>query len=212
MDILEDESLLEEKELLTTIWTKPTLTFEFIFKYCPKKYVNYLLVIGGIVNAVDRNYQHFTENGNFSIINFIAIIGLGGLFGWIFSKIYASLLSWTGKWLNGKADGDQLTTVVAWATIPFICSSVLLIPRLLMSGDNSFSYNIQEQGISKFVAFVLIALIQLVLSCWSLVIIVKGIAVVQKFDTRKATLNAFLPLFVIVVPIILIAVIFNLIH
>jgi hypothetical protein len=31
----------------------------------------------------------------------IAIL-FGGIFGWLFSYIYAAILSWTGEWINGK--------------------------------------------------------------------------------------------------------------
>ena len=209
-NILDDESLLDEKDLLKTIWTKPTPTLEFILKNCPRKYVNYLLILGGVVNAVGRSYQRLTEHSNYSVINFIVIVFFGGIIGWIISNIYAMLLSWTGKWLKGKADMDQFLTVLAWATIPFICSLVPMILRLLIFGNDYFDF--REQNIPIIIIYSSLMLIQLSLSIWTLVITIKGIALIQNFDSKKATLNAFMPLFVIMIPILIIVGIIYLVH
>ena len=82
MDILDQEILLNEKDLLITIWTNPKLTFDFILKYCPKKYVATLLTLGGITNAIDRNYDRLFGHNNISIIMLIMLIVFGGIFGW----------------------------------------------------------------------------------------------------------------------------------
>jgi hypothetical protein len=205
MDILDQENLLDEKDLLITIWTKPTLTFDFILKYCPKKYVTSLLILGGMVNALDQNYQHLLLHRWFYSILILAIVMiLGGLFGWIFSYIYAALLSWTGGWIKGKASTEQFMTVLSWAMVPSICTFILLLPKLLFFGSGNIDVDFNDQSILKIIAYVLIIATDLILSIWTLVIMIRGIAFIQKFNVKKAIWNAVLPLLVITVPIFII--------
>ena len=84
MEILDKDILLNEKDLLITIWTKPKLTLGYVLKYCPNKYVNVLLLLGGVANVVNLNYQHFVADKSFSTIFFLIIIILSALLGWIF--------------------------------------------------------------------------------------------------------------------------------
>jgi hypothetical protein len=205
MDILDDEILFDEKNLLMTIWTKPTLTLTYILKHCPKKYVTSLLILGGMVNALNQNFQHLLLHKWFySILLLTIVMILGGLFGWIFSYLYAALLSWTGGWIKGKANTDQFMTVLSWAMVPSICTIILLLPELLFFENGIVDIDIHEQSILKIVAYVLIIGSDFVLAIWTLVIMIKGIALVQKFSIKKAIWNAILPLLVIVIPVFII--------
>lgn len=205
MDILDQEILLNEKDLLITIWTKPKLTLEFIFKYCPKKYVTSLLILGGVVNAIDQNYQHLLWHRYYFIIIIFIVMVIGGIFGWLFGYIYAALLSWTGKWINGKASTDQFITVISWALVPTISSLILLIPKLLIFGEGFFDIDISELSSSKAVAYLLITSMEGLLSIWALVILIKGIMLIQNFNVGKAVLNIILPLIAIIIPVFIIA-------
>jgi hypothetical protein len=205
MDILDQENLLDEKDLLITIWTKPKLTLEFILKYCPKKYVTSLLILGGMVNALNQNYQHLILHRWFySILILTIVMILGGLFGWIFSYLYAALLSWTGGWIQGKANTDQFMTVLSWAMVPSICTFILLLPKLLFFGDGLLDIDSHEQSFSRIAAYVIIVLSELFLSIMTLVISIKGIALIQNFSIKKAIWNAVLPLLVLVIPLFVI--------
>jgi hypothetical protein len=197
MDILDQDILLDEKDVLITIWTKPKLTLGYILKYCPNKYVNVLLMLGGVTNAVNLNYQHFVSDNSFSATLFMIVMVLGGILGWIFSYIYAALLSWTGEWLNGQANTYQFLTVIAWSAVPTISSLILMIPNILMMGDTKPSFSVT-------ISYYLIAGLEIAVSTWSTVILIKGISLVQKFKIGKAILNACLPLIVIIVPILMI--------
>ncbi len=201
MDILNDEILLNEKDLLITIWTKPKLSLEFILKYCPNKYVNALLVLGGITNAFDKKSTQFITYNSISPISLLVVLIFGGLFGWLFSYLYAVMLKWTGTWLNGKAKTDQFLTVIAWSLIPSISSLILMIPKQLLFGDGLFIINIRELLNPKDIIYLVFAIIELGLSIWTLVILIKGIALIQNFNTGKSILNAVLPLLVLIVPL-----------
>ena len=119
--------------------------------------------------------------------------------------MYAALLSLTGGWIKGKASSDQFITVISWAQVPIISSLILLIPKILFFGENLFDFDISEQSNSKVIAYTLIYLIEGILAIWTLVISIKGIMLIQKFNIRKAILNAILPLLAIIIPIFIIA-------
>jgi hypothetical protein len=204
MDILNDDILLNEKDLLITIWTKPKLSLEYILKSCPNKYVTILLILSGITNALDRNNWYLASRSSISTVFLIIILIIGGLSGLLLGKIYAAMLNWTGNWLNGKANTDKFLTVIAWSTIPSICSLILLIPNFLFLGDGKFRLDFNDLLNRNAIIFFAILFINLALSIWSLVILVKGISLIQNFSNGKALLNAVLPALVFLVPIIII--------
>jgi len=85
------------KEIFSKIWTKPREVFKFINDRHYGKYVNLLLLLGGISRAFDRAS---TKNmgDQMSILEILGVcIIIGGLLGWISYYFYAALLSWTGK-------------------------------------------------------------------------------------------------------------------
>jgi hypothetical protein len=200
MDILDGENLLSEKDLFTTIWTDPKLALGVILKHYPKKHVTKLLVLGGIANTINRNAQQFSQHG---IVYMLIIIALGGLFGWIFSYIYAMMLSWTGGWLKGKADSDQFLTVLAWSMIPNICFLFPAILRMIIFGAKT-NISFDGQDMPTTVLFLSILGVEIILGIWAMFILIKGISLIQNFNIGKAILNACLPIAVIVVPILMI--------
>ncbi len=203
MDILDEELLVVEDDLLKTIWTKPTLTFQYLFKFCPDKYVTLLLVLSGIVSAFERS----SKDSHLSpVITFAIAIIIGGLCGRLFGYISSALLSWTGRWLKGTGTTKEFMTVTAWAMIPSICSLGLVIISMVLTGHVSISLDLTAQDKTSLILPVLISMGHLALQFWTLVIFVKGIAVVQNFSIKKATLNLFLPMLIIVVPLVILAV------
>ena len=170
---------------MSTIWTKPKLTLEFIFNHFPRKYVTGLLILGGVANAINHSVENAAGHPYLFVIVFIFVVVFGGLFGWIFSFLYAALLSWTGKWINGRAKTDQFMTVIAWAMVPSICSLILVIPKLIIFGDSMFQINIDEHNtITKNIYYILQS-IDAILSIWTTVILVKGIYLIQNFMLVK---------------------------
>ena len=206
------ERILEESETLssdikddnifTKIWTKPKDTLKYILKNYPEKYVTILLVLGGIVNAIDRaSNKDMGDNMSIASVLGIAII-FGGLFGWISYYIYAWGMSVTGEWLNGKSKPSEFRTVIAWSLIPSICSLFLLIPELIIFDDDLFKSVPLNESFFNGMSWIVFGLIEITLGIWSLVILVNGISLIQNFGTGKSILNMFLPGLVFIIPII----------
>ena len=204
MDATIQDELLKENDLLTTIWTKPKLTLEFIITNCPKKYLVWLITLGGIATAINGTQVNIASHKTFSIAILLFAIFFGAVAGWISSYLYAWLLSWTGEWINGHGKVSQFIVVIAWAMIPLICSLVLLIPKFIIFGNNTFSIEVTELNTLETFFYYLFEFIKTILSIWAFIILIAGISLIQKFNFAKAILNSLLPVIAIIIPILLI--------
>ena len=196
---------ITEDNLLLKIWIAPKATLEFVLNYCPHKYVLLLFALGGISRSIDRaSTKGMGDNMSAVSILTISIIA-GGLFGWLSYYFYAWLLEVTGKWLKGNASFSQFKTILAWSLVPTAFSLLLLIPELMIFGDEIFKSETYSPNWITDMVLMLFALMEITLGIWTLVILIKGISLIQNFSTGKSVLNAFLPALLILVPIILLA-------
>ena len=188
---------------MITIWTKPKATLEFIFANRLKTHTKLLFVLGGIANSVAKAQVNIAEHRTLSIAVLIFAVIVGGLFGLLFYYIYAALLSWTGNWLDGKARTNQFATVLAWSLIPSICILILLVPKFVIFGDKTFSIDTNELNRLSLILYYFFVAIEVLLSIWTIIILITGISLIQGFNVGKALLNSILPIFVITIPIFL---------
>lgn len=214
-----DENLIEtksdiklsDKEIFTQIWTSPRLVLRYINDNKYDKFVTILLVLAGISKAFD---QAISKNlgDNMSLIALIGIcIVSGGLLGWVFYYIFAAMISWTGTWLNGTGNTKSMLRVVAHSSIPAIVSMIFLIPEIVLYRNGNFqsTFDINTSETNLIIIFYSILFLKICLLIWSMVIMVAGISEVQKFSIGKSLLNMFLPVFMFVTTIIIIALIIN---
>ncbi|SNR86386.1 Yip1 family protein [Hymenobacter mucosus] len=203
------KSEVQEDNLLSQIWFSPKDTLQYIIQHCPDKYVPLLLCLGGIVRAIDRaSLKDMGDKMSTASIIPMAIIG-GGLFGWLTYYLYAWLLSVTGKWLNGRASFSILKSVLAWSLVPSLLTLVLLVPQVALFGDELFKSEPAFQSKVYHIIWIILEFAGAGLSLWSVVILVKGISLVQGFTTGRAITNLFMPALVVVLPLIILAVLFR---
>jgi len=189
----QENKTVNESKLIFEIWIKPTQTLKYILNSCPEKYVTLFIVLGGVSKAISKaSEKNAGDNMSTMLVLTYAIIG-GALFGWISYYIYAFFLSITGKWINGKAEPNQFRTVLAWASVPTLSSLILLMPELLIFGDDLFRSELSNSDLLYQILYSTFVLIELVLGIWTLVISVKGISIIQEFGIGKSILNLFLP-------------------
>ena len=191
-------------QLIYSIWSRPKITLEYVLEKCPKKYVFVFLVLGGIVRAINRASDRGMGDTMSTAGVLTLSIVIGGLIGWMFYYIYAWALSFTGNWLNGKADPETFRTIIAWSLVPTITTLILLIPELLIIGDQLFKSEFTFLTTFQSVAMIGFGLIELALWIWSLVILVIGIKIIQGFTTGKAIFNIILPVLVLGIPLLII--------
>ncbi len=210
-ELVKDEQqqklVLSDKEIFSKIWFSPRIVFRFIEQNMYAKFGPVLLILAGISSALSRAASNGSGD-TMSLWEVIAIsIFFGGLLGWISYYIYAALLSWTGNWLKGQGDTKSLVRMLAHAAIPTIAGLVLIFAQIGVFGNSVFeSYHFIDPTDLPLVAFYyLIASLEVVLGVWTMVLVIISISEVQKFSLGKAILNALLPIFVIAIPIALIA-------
>jgi len=199
-------NFISDKKLFTKIWTSPRDVFKFLNTYKYDKYVTLLLILGGITRTFDRaSSKNMGDTLSIEVVILLCIV-IGALFGWLSYYIFAALLNWTGKWLKAKGNIDSLLRVIAYALIPSIFSLLLLIPQIAIYGNELFKSDgdVSSAGLIPNIIVYSSIFIEFVLAIWSLVLIVIGISEVQKLSIGKSILNLFLPVIVVIVPIILI--------
>ena len=139
-----------------------------------------------------------------AIIGIACLLGpLGGLLRlWISSY----LIRWSGSWIGGKATRQHLKTAIAWASVPDVFALALWILALLLLGSDMFTEEKPRLDAHPmlWIPFIAIALLEVVLGVWTLVLLCHTIAEVQGFRSAWRGLgNVVLAGAVIVVPLLL---------
>lgn len=197
---------LSDQDIFTKIWTEPRKVFKFINDTQYEKYLYILLIFAGIVRAFDRaSSKDMGDDSSLFSILFSCIV-FGGMLGWISYYIYAALLSWTGKWLNGAGNTSSIYRILAYAMIPSILGLIFLFLQIAVFGQDYFKSNTDylESNIVGSIVFWSAFTMEILLSLASFVFMVIGLSEVQKFSIGKAIVNLLLPIAFIVVPIVLI--------
>lgn len=207
-----NETGFNDGNLVFKIWFEPKATLQYILSNCPDQYVLLLFSLGGISRSINRvSNKGMGDNMSTASILIISIIA-GGLFGWLSYYLYAWVLEVTGKWLNGNATFSQFKTILAWSSVPIATSLLLLIPELYIFGDNFFKSEVYSYEWNSTLFLLIFAIIEMILSIWSLVILIKGIGLVQNFTIGKSILNAILPAFLIFIPLFMLGLIIGSLH
>jgi hypothetical protein len=209
LDSLNEDVQLTDKQVFTEIWTNPRMVFKYINENRYEKYMIALLFLAGVSSSIDRaSLKNMGDKSELLSIIGLSIV-LGGLFGWISYYLYSAMLSWTGKWLDGQGDTKSILRVLSHALLPSIISIVFLIPQIAVYGNEIFKSNgdISSAGIIPNIMVYSCMAVDVVLGVWTMILCVLAISEVQKLSIGKSILNLLLPLFVIIVPILLIVLI-----
>jgi hypothetical protein len=189
---------LTDRDVLTHIWVYPRKVFRFIHETGYTNYFYLLLIVSGIISTLQRKLDKGIEQ-NEVVSVFIMAILFGGLFGWLGTYIYASLISFTGKWLDGKAKTHRILRTLAYANIPFVCSIIVYIIQLYFIKYDTLNTSFSEG--ERDTIFYMFISINAILTLWTVVLSVVGIAEVQAFSIGKAILNLVLPWLMLAVPL-----------
>jgi hypothetical protein len=195
-----------EKIIFIKIWTNPRQIFKYINDHHHDKYATALLVLSGISRAFDRaSLRDMGDSQSLEMIIGICII-VGGLFGWMTYCMYAALISWTGTWLKSKGDTKSILRIISYAMLPSAIALVFLIPQIIVYGNEVFKSegNITSAGLLPNILVYGSMLFEFILGIWTIVFCVIGISEVQKLGIGKSILNLFLPVIVVVVPMLVI--------
>lgn len=192
-----------------SMWFRPRDTISQITATNSTGAILLLAALNGFSQALDRaSINGLGDQYDWPILIIICLI-FGTFSGLLMLLVGAALLRWTGNWIGGAANREQLRTAIAWSSVPIIWALLLWIPILLLLGQQAFTSEmpILNQDPMRLYAFWSIAGLEVIIAIWSLVLFVKSISQVQKFSVWKAIVNIILALGVVAVPIVTIALI-----
>lgn len=207
IEIGENKKGINEANLWLNIWLKPTATMDFALRNCPTKYVTLFFILAGISDAIDRAVQKNIGDNDSLVFVLTTAIFVGAISGPIGSYIYSWALSYTGKWINGIGTASEFRTVVAWASFPVITSLILVILEIVFFGNELFKSNPSIDTYLGLYTWYFLAFLEFLLGIWGLVILVKGVMLVQGFKAGKAILNVLFPGLVILMVILVVVLI-----
>ena len=193
---------------LISIWTNPRSTIQSIIEDDPERMVILLASLGGILTALNRaSTRNMGDKYPWLAIVAMAIV-IGPFGGILRVYIHAALLRWTGSWIGGKADQEQLRAAVAWSFVPFVCTMAIWIPELILFREEMFVSNTPRIEASMSLAMTIFALsiVEIALFIWTIVLMAKCVGQVQGFSAWKGLGNMTLSGLVFVVPILVIVV------
>ncbi|RYG13499.1 MAG: YIP1 family protein [Chitinophagaceae bacterium] len=196
---------LNDREVFSKIWLQPRKVFQFINRTGYSNHFYLLLFISGIISGLQRKFDKGIEQDQ--VVSTIVVAAIfGGLFGWLGTYIYASLISLTGTWISGKAKTHRIFRMLAYANIPFACSIFIYIIQLYL-----IKYNITSTFSSSGQIIIHYGLIaaKVIFVVWTAILYVIGIAEVQEFSIGKAILNLMAPVLLFVIPIALLLLYFS---
>jgi len=206
-----DLETFTHRELFVKIWRSPRRVFRYMHQRGIDDFVQTLLLLAGIFNAFDRAIEK-NLGDSMSLLSVIGFSVFGGaLLGWISYYLYAALLSWTGKWIGGRASSKELVRVLAYGMQPAITALVFLMLQIAIYGEAVFQEDLDLTKGSSFdkVFYYTSVFCEIVLSIWSFVLILIGISEVQNVGLFEAFLNLILPIFIVLLPILLISVLYS---
>ncbi len=186
-------------ESLVTIWTEPRETIRRIVAVNPRFWVKRLAVLAGL--EVGVNMWHRWP-GQASPATLVA-----GLIVWPLLMIpMLYLVAWliriTGRTLGGQAEAPALRAALAWAYVPLVAMlPLILVSTVLAPGGEPASR-------LATVVMLLIAVLSLAASSWTLVIECQGVAEVQGYASAWRGLgNVLLALLVVVAASVVVGVV-----
>ncbi|MCC5943425.1 MAG: YIP1 family protein [Bernardetiaceae bacterium] len=214
LDEIEETRKFTDKEIFLHIWTAPRAVFEYIDKYQYSKHIIVLLMLAGISNAFDRAANNNSGDA-MSLWGVIAsALLLGGVSGWISYYIYAGLVSWTGKLVDGQGNTKSILNVLAYASVPSILSLLLLVIQIALYGNGVFQEDPDFMDSNEFATILFYGsmFLELILVVWTLVLSIIAISVAQKISIPKAIANALFPVLLLIIIVLLFILVFKILQ
>ena len=167
------------------IWVAPKETLRAVVDYDPKHRFTTLSFIYGFLWMLSMcqtiSLGHFYGVIAITVASIILAIPVG----YILMSISTLFFLWTGKLFRGKANFFEVRAAVAWANVPSLVTIVTWIIMMVAYGSRLFMAD-KGKIEPSFGLPDVIFIIQLVIAIWAIVILIFGIAEVQRFSAWRA--------------------------
>lgn len=202
---LSPDPAIEHRQLNPWIhmWLHPRITIQQVIDTDPTRLVILIAMITGISESLNRaGLRDYGDGLSISAIVGLAVF-LGPIGGIIRLYLFGFLIRWTGTWLRGEADGEEIRAAYAWSSVPIVWSLCLWIPQIFTFGEELFTSETPMIDADPFLSYQLIGfgLVEFVVGVWSFFIFLHALGQVQGFSAWKALLNLVLAALVVLVPL-----------
>jgi Yip1-like protein len=183
------------------IWIQPRQTIKAIVSKDPKHCFKSLSAIYGFPLLLHfAQVLSLGETFTFGFILLCAIV-LCTFIGMLGITITSGLLLWTGKWIGGQGSYMNIRSAVTWSNVTNVVTSLIWLILIATFGQRVFVSSFPSMpfmGAEAALVMVLF-LVQLIVSIWSIVILCKALGEVQKFSSWKGLLNIIIPFILVLV-------------
>lgn len=190
---------LTNKEIFQLIWTEPVRVFTVLRHYHINQWTYGLIALASMASVLNNFMnKHYGDKYN-SFFYFIGMAGVFVFFSFFVVILYASMIAWTGKWLKGRAGMVAVTRVFAYAQLPLASLLLFQIPCILLYGIDIFKSNPilnNSATLGQVVSGIWITL-SAIMSIWSFILSLIGLAELQNFSLGKSFLNYMIPVIII---------------
>ncbi len=182
-----------------SIWVKPRETIRNIIKFNPKHRFVILSFLYGFPMLL-HTAQNLNLGETFTTLGIVLVaLVLGTFVGMLGILIASGLIFWTGKWIGGKDNFQNVRAAVAWANVPNIVAVFVWIVLFTLFSDSIFLDSFDDMSFKGTDMMIISGslFVQAVISIWSFVILVKSLGEVQGFSAWKGVLNVLIPFFMV---------------
>lgn len=182
-----------------TMWVRPRDTIREIVSTNPKSQFYFLSAVYGFPMLL-QFAQNLSLGGSMSValVMLVALL-LATPLGALVINAMSGLLYWTGGWIGGKAPFSHVRAAVAWSNVPNIVNLGVWLVLTAHFGSTLYERTFAEMTfVGPELALVFFGfLIQVVVSVWGFIMILKTLGEVQGFSAWKALLNVLIPIFLV---------------
>lgn len=197
-----------------SIWFHPRQTMAWIIWKDPAQQVLLLAVLAGIVQAFDN-----ASRADMGVVSGLTVMMLFGALGGLISLYFGGwVLRIVASFLGGTASPEESRAALAWSYVPQITLLVLaFLPMLFLFGPETFHsaspiFDAKLAadatfGLASGIILMLSGAASLVMTIWTVVILVANISVVNRFSTWRAFFTILIPVLLLVGLLLLVVVV-----
>jgi hypothetical protein len=195
VDLLEDTPAGKSKGIdlavenpWLTIWTRPRATIRGIVETKPGYGVLRIALLYSLFTAFSQ-LQSYTMAprefrpgmlGLFCLVGLLVWAPLIFLMGWLYAGV--------GRWLGGQATAREMRAAISWPLVPMLTTVPLWLVVYVVFAKTIFGSEpfFLPSNSSLFLASLVVMMVQVVLSIWGFVLMLKTIGEVHRFSAWKA--------------------------
>lgn len=188
-----------------SIWTRPRETLRQLLdrNIDMSSQVLMLAALSGIVASLNRAAGR--SMGDTLSLGAIVVFSLfvGSLGGLLSVYLGGALLGWIGRQLGGSGANEDVRAAIAWASVPQLWGSILLILEIGIYGKELFTTETPRIDANPALGLLLLgfALIEIVIGIWAFVVFLKCLGEAHRFSAWRALGVSFLAGLLIAIPL-----------